>query len=34
MGPIPGVLPARVVVLGAGVVGLSAVRAAKVWALR
>ena len=29
MGPIPGVLPARVVVLGAGVAGLSAVRAAQ-----
>ena len=28
MGPIPGVTPARVVVLGAGVAGLSAVRAA------
>ena len=28
MGPIPGVSPARVVVLGAGVAGLSAVRAA------
>ena len=28
MGPIPGVAPARVVVLGAGVAGLSAVRAA------
>lgn len=29
MGPIPGVAPARVVVLGAGVAGLSAVRAAR-----
>ena len=29
MGPIPGVSPARVVVLGAGVAGLSAVRAAQ-----
>jgi alanine dehydrogenase len=29
MGPIPGVTPARVVVLGAGVAGLSAVRAAQ-----
>ena len=29
MGPIPGVIPARVVVLGAGVAGLSAVRAAQ-----
>ena len=29
MGPIPGVLPARVVVLGAGVAGLSAVSAAQ-----
>lgn len=29
MGPIPGVSPARVVVLGAGVAGLSAVRAAR-----